>query len=203
MWESGHLTRSLESQRSTGSATRILLSHDHMNRSSLRRAAACAASGAFAIVFGCTSTPLTFQAQGNCDASGDALCQVTVPVTGSPSGLPDGSQIANDAGTIEDAEAGACGLDLLLSSTGMRAFPACDACVLASPCCLGEITCSNDADCGAIVACVTGQSCTDSTCVGNCETFGPNGVNDYTQLAQCITSNCSGECPFLSPVGDL
>jgi hypothetical protein len=156
----------------------------------------------------CTGTTQALNAPlGDCTATADASCSVHLPATGSPSGPPDGAvpdaAFDDGGGVVEDAEAGTCGLDFLLSQTSQRTFPACQSCVFASPCCLGETNCANDGACAAILQCVTGDACTDSTCVSSCETFGMPGISDYMQLAQCITMNCSGECPFLSTTGDL
>jgi hypothetical protein len=173
-----------------------------MNCASLRSAAACVALGG--VVFACTGTTQALNAPlGDCTATADASCSVDLPPTGSVSGPPDGA--VPDAGgvVVEDAEAGTCGLDFILSQTSQRTFPACQSCVFASPCCLGETACANDGACAAILQCVTGDACTDSTCVGSCEALGASGVSDYTELAQCITMNCSSECPFVSTTGDL
>ena len=163
--------------------------------------------GLTGFLLACTGTTPALNAPlGDCTATADASCPVDIPNPGSASGPPDGAAVdAGDAGggIVQDAEAGTCGLDTLLAQTSQRSFPACQSCVFNSPCCMGETNCANDGACAAILGCVTSMACTDSTCVSGCQAFGASGLSNYTDLARCITLNCSGECPFVSTTGDL
>lgn len=68
---------------------------------------------------------------------------------------------------------------------------ACGVCAKGS-CCAEAAACEGSADCRALLACV--EACSDSTCIADCTTANPGGLQHFTPLGACTRDSCATEC---------
>lgn len=108
------------------------------------------------------------------------------PSGGGSGGSPNGTSGTPTSGTGGVATAGG-GV-----SSGGASGGGCDACV-SSRCSTQLSNCLGDAKCTLLHQCITG--CTDTTCSSSCVTQYPSS-NPGQPLRQCVSDNCSKECPL-------
>jgi hypothetical protein len=87
-----------------------------------------------------------------------------------------------DLGT---SDGGGCGL-----STGLAS---CDSCINAA-CCAQDSACANNAQCTALVACISACSPSDMTCQQGCVTSHASGLAAFMTLTNCINNACTSAC---------
>jgi hypothetical protein len=65
---------------------------------------------------------------------------------------------------------------------------------MTASCCSQKATCSNNADCFALLQCASACPPTDQLCASDCRAQHPNGAADYMVLNQCGLTNCMTQC---------
>jgi hypothetical protein len=166
--------------------------------------AGCVAFIAAAVAMACSgNAPDRPPELGNCTPTVDAGCKIAV--TGSGGG---GSPGGEDGGMEEGGEGGTgnlgCGVaDSLITPANAMS---CDKCIQGAPdspnpaanCCQADMFCTDD--CLNLLRCIVSMCVgnpLETTCIMQCTTMYPNGVAGYQGFADCLSMNCSPECPSL------
>jgi len=144
-----------------------------MTRRDLGRTTARAALVLFA--FGCSHATTPVPQLEECDAG--TRCGLPGTMTG-------GTGTGGGGGSGSDA-----------ASCGVLSFGtvACNACMTQS-CCARDMACSNHADCLTLVSCVKSCAPSNQTCVSTCRNQTQNGIADYDNLIDCMTTSCTPVC---------
>jgi hypothetical protein len=127
-------------------------------------------TAALGLAVACSHAPLTAPMLTECDAG---------PRCGTQGGVGVGGGTSPDSGLI------ACGVLLFRD-----AF--CNICVTRE-CCARNATCSNSADCLALVQCIDACPATDTMCVPGCRSQS-NAIADYDNFITCVDTGCGAEC---------
>lgn len=128
---------------------------------------------------------------GDCVPAPGVTCANAKTMGGGSASAPADSG-AVGAGDAASAGVGCGTVDSLLAATS----PTCLSCVMASSdCCLADQACSGT--CQSLLECTKQCAQGDQVCLGGCENTWPTGLHPYQALAQCLSQNCSGQCPAL------
>jgi hypothetical protein len=155
----------------------------------------CVATAALALSAGataCSSSTSGAPVLDGCTALHDASCPVSSSGGGGGGGGGDSGQTVEDAG--DQGDAGSCGsAGSLLNASN----PECLTC-LSTSCCMAATDCTGQ--CQSLLSCAVAGG------FASCEsTYSQGVVTDYLDLAGCLGSSCTPQCPTLptTTTGDL
>jgi hypothetical protein len=160
-------------------------------------ASAAWATGLGLAVLACSSNSARPPELGDCVKTTDAACPTPDPGLGSGVGPGDGG--TSDTGTVDEGVSGCGTAQNAIVTQNLSCVPCIEGTDGTSiGCCGADLACSAQTDCITLLECMVG--CSGVGCA-TCENNAPAGVQAYNDLAQCISQNCSPQCPALPQAG--